>query len=80
MSTVYVCMHIDKFARLGGSAGVLPKEIFFKLDALRSCILGQKQCSSRLACRLLHPDFGCPKSQLTSNLYVLATVGRTVGG
>ena len=62
MSDVYVCMH--KHARLGGSGGMLPLEIFHKLDALRLLLRpfwdrSKTIVALYMAPNVLHPIFGC---------------------
>ena len=74
MDVCYVCICMHKLARLGGSGGMLPQDIFRCSEISSEAILGQKQsCSSYMARRVLHPIFSCLYmhllSQLTSNLH-----------
>ena len=64
---------LSKHARLGGSGGMVPQEIFRCSEIASEVILGQKQSrSSYMARGVLHP-IGCPcmhlLSQLTPSFY-----------
>ena len=73
---MYVCVHNYKHAKVVGSGGMLPQEIFeIKYSEIVSeVILGQKQIrSSYMARGYIHPILGFPclhlLRQLTSNFH-----------
>ena len=65
--------NLHRHTRLGGSGGMLPREIF-RNEIVSEAILGQKHSyNSYLARGVLHPIFSCRcmhlLSQLTSNFH-----------
>ena len=71
------CIGMPKHARLGGSGGMLPQEIF-RNQMLWDCFWGHFGTKtavvySYMARRVLHPTFSCPymhlPSQVTSNFH-----------